>query len=374
MFKKIFEYPNVDFYLYKNFLYLLEAEKLFQVTDILSLVKQQVEVAKCKYVLGDENGIVVIKENTGEKYYTSHNNPYNPIEFNTGIDDSCEVHGQQLVNRSFNENFGDEYLGVFDIDKAEYIWKSKQVFSIKKIFGSNIFLAYENHVCSIELQTGKSVWNKSFDNAYLWHTKSIYENAGEILHDPLVINLIGVHENIFWIVLDSGRLVGLDLHTGEIIYNLMHPVKYPAIYNKDLNSDNNILFHKTQLDVEGGMLFGLNQQYYWEIDLTDPVKSFELFDISDECARNKIHPDMPGYEWPVGKVEIYFAEIRSSERNSERNSVGLFNRKTRKIEWAARIGEKGQYAPIVHKMDCYDNLFYAQDGNATLHVFQKVVK
>lgn len=372
MLRKILEYPNVDFYLFNNFLYLLEASELYKVIDVNPLSKDQLKISPIKYVLGDEKGIVVIKDDTGGKCYIRHNNPYNPIEFNTGIDDSWELHGEQLVNRTFNEDFNEEFLGVYNIDKQEYIWKSNQFFSIKKVFGSNIFLAKENHVWLIELHTGKCVWDKSFDNEFQWRAKSVYENAGEILHVPLVINLIGVHENIFWLALDSGRLVGLGLHTGEIIYNLLHPVKYPPNFDKEMNSDNNILLRKTQLDVEKGNLFGLDQHYYWEIDLTNPERSFELFDISDECERNKIHADKPGYEWPVGKEEIYFAEIRNSERDSKRNSVGRFNRKTKTIEWAARIGEKGEYAPIVHKMDYYDNFFYVQDGKATLNVFQKL--
>ncbi|MBK8392404.1 MAG: hypothetical protein IPL23_25445 [Saprospiraceae bacterium] len=60
-------------------------------------------------------------------------------------------------------------------------------------------------------------------------------------------------------------------------------------------------------DEKNGVLFGLRNYYYFEIDLTDPANRYVIYDASDSFLQFKIEADMAnGYEWTWFENEIYF--------------------------------------------------------------------
>ncbi len=202
---------------------------------------------------------------------------------------------------------------------------------------------------------------------YLWSdNEQTKNNLGEFER------IVGVHNNVLWITLNSGKLLGFYLETGEIMFDIYLPN----------NSPENLVFFGNyywigryhQIDKNQGKLFGLRGNFYWEIDLANPTETYEVFDISETCKQNNIRADMPAYEWPTQGNEILFGEIFESPKNPGLNNVGIFDRGAKQIVWTERIGEEGDFLPVIQKLEMLNDKLYIQDGQNNLFIYERTTK
>jgi len=210
----------------------------------------------------------------------------------------------------------------------------------------------------------------------LWHyfiPSGVYDwvDGSGRTHQGEILKFIGVYDDILWIVLNSGRLLGLSKENGSFIYDLCHPNLYPFTWSETNKIEGvNIYNYYTQLDEKQGKLFGLSNIWYWEINLKSFQRSFEIIDISATLHENGIErADAPvDYGWSFEGDEIYFG---FTGRSLLKNNIGIFNRRSQKVTWSQKVGYEGEYHPILSKIEFESNRLYVLDGENTLHIFEK---
>lgn len=242
------------------------------------------------------------------------------------------------------------------LNKAEkIIWQIEDKF-FSYVVTDDIFFYKSNKIYlkALDNSNGKSIWQYTLpEGKYDVQTRFNGLKKGEIS------KVIGVYKDVVWVSLNFGTLLGLDVNSGELKYEVLNQ---DAIIKKGLY---------TQLDTENGVLFGLRNTLYWEIDLNQSDMIFHDFDIAETCTKNNIRAEMPVYDWSWEGDEIFFGEIYDADRNKETNTIGIFNRKSKEISWSARIGEKGDTQPILQKIEYSTNRLYVLDGQSTLHILER---
>ena len=257
---------------------------------------------------------------------------------------------------------------VFSILEEKPLWKSN-ISNLR--FEKDLLFSNLNHgFILFNPKTGDALWQYDVPSEFDW-VNELYINKPEH-HKADVRRLIGVYEGILWVTLNNGRLLGLNIENGNLVYNI-----------HEVNQHGNNLLHPNlgpfwgnylQLDTEKGVLFGLRQHYYYEIDLKSPIESYFLYDISESCKKSQIEADVAGYEWSWHGNEIYFGYNRFGTHvynNSGGNNLGIFDRQKREVVWATRIeGDNGQVRNL-SKIEYATGKVYALDQSQTLHIFER---
>lgn len=211
--------------------------------------------------------------------------------------------------------------------------------------------------------TFSNLWQYDLpEGVYNWIDGSGRNTKGEIER------IIGVYEGVLWLSLNSGRLLGLSVKDGFLLYNISQPNLYPQGYV--FREENKYLWYGRhwQLDTEKGVLFGLTSCYYFELDLNNPNETFAFYDISPTCEQHHIKANMPVLEWSWQGDEVFFGD---TDFKNQPSHVGIFNRKTRQITWTSReLGEDGIFKGI-NKVEYQDNRLYVLDRASTLHIFER---
>lgn len=241
--------------------------------------------------------------------------------------------------------------------------ESSTIFFVKnnKYFRKNF---KNNFVEAFLFPEGKLLWQYSKFSDFNWMQKSIYEDEPEEERQAEVEKFVGIYKDVLWLVLNSGRLLGLDVSTGELRYNLEKPINY---------DEENTLFLSaiaSTIDTEKGILFGIKYTSYFEINLESPETSYIHYDISETCKINSLEADYPsndlvweGDEIFIGKNELHYEKYPCY--------VGVFNRKNKEIIWSSKeLGEMGNFKGI-SKLDYAANKLYVLDRESTLHIFEK---
>lgn len=301
----------------------------------------------------------------------------NPIGFFADID--LNVQKNKFTIQFIRDNF----IFSFENKKAkklklsgELCWEINDsffiyLFTIEKLY----YVKNKNSLNTLNQLTGETLWHYTLtENEFDWHYE---EYDGQItIKKAEILRIIGVYEDIVWVVLNSGFLLGIDTEKGVLLhivsqiknYHGSAPI-YPKRTHVAQESYGKAFNKRMQLDEEKGVLFGLSGLYYFEIDLKKPSESYEVYDTSETMTKNKIEADMSGsgYEWPWHKDEIYFGK-----NFSDGNNLGVFNRTTKQVTWATRVINQNGVVESFKKIECSENRMYAltQKTN-TLYVFEK---
>jgi hypothetical protein len=227
------------------------------------------------------------------------------------------------------------------------VWHLNEVPFVFKII-SNYFLYKKNPLLikALNNETGQDIWVKQ-------------------LPEPFS-QFLGLSIQTVWITLDSGRILGLNLRTGEEEYNLLKPNKYPHSWANQINKPTFYLGQYTQLDQVQNKLFGLREWYYWEIDLANPTQSYFLYDLEEHFRAFQMEANMPGYTLPFEGDHVFFGSI-----DRKGPTIGTFDRQTHQIVWASGDATSDNYLPSVRQMAYQHNKLYVLDGRATLHIFER---
>jgi hypothetical protein len=351
---------NADIHCFGNKVF-LRRDEFIEMYDIDSMDFVQIRKS-CKRFIANNDSVLFIVDDYGQKELYNIANRENEYSFISGIDDVVWFYDGYLVNRFYSENFTNEYLGLYDVTKNGYKWQREIHFSISKIENDILIISDAVNLTAIQLENGIELWTTKI---------SQYKDFGDSYspNSAKFQRIIGVFNSIIWVTLNSGILLGFSFDTGEKKYEISIPVKNPETIA--FSNDYYWIGRYHQLDKTNGKLFGLRGNFYWEIDLANPAGMYEVFDISETCKKNGIRADMPVYEWPVQGNEILFGEIFDSPKNAGLNNVGIFNRDTKQIVWAERIGEEGEFLPVIQKLEMQDNKLYVQDGQNTLYVYER---
>lgn len=222
-----------------------------------------------------------------------------------------------------------------------------------------LFVSQKEDIISYSLQNFHPLWQYALPDGlydgYNPHFKQVKKAE--------ISKIIGVYDGVLWVALNTGWLLGLDVVNGTE----QHTIRQPSTFEQ-LRI---FISLYTQLDSEKGVLFGLRNTHYWEIDLEKEVLSYQIYDISSSFQQFKIRAEMPIYDWIWLGNEIFFGEIYDADHRQDTNTVGIFDRTKREIIWADRIGKKGEIFPTVQKIDYAEQRLYVLDGECTLHVFER---
>lgn len=222
---------------------------------------------------------------------------------------------------------------------------------------------FSSEITAFSSENGEKEWTYSFNSAF-----DYFENiSANKKKKATVSRIIGHHFGILWIALNSGRLLGIDIITGELKYNICNPNNGP-VELMSRNTEHYLHYGLyLNLDKQGNLLFGLRGKYYFEIDLSDPQNSYSMYDISFELERNgffEANVSGNGYENVWNENSIYFGE-----RDSEGPSVGLFNRSTKQISWFSKKLYSNNYKPNIISIQYSQNRLFVLDGTGQLHIF-----
>jgi hypothetical protein len=173
---------------------------------------------------------------------------------------------------------------------------------------------------------------------------------------PSVDKILGVYENLVWLVLNTGQFIALDLQTGHEVHSFWRATTgWNAPFDDSMGF--NFLNCYSELDPDKGIIFGFRSHYYWEIDLKDPSTQFIVYDWElDAKHHNILNSASLGYYWEGDY--IYFYETERSKK------LGIFSRSRRSLVWSSKLEEiKGTFQKILY----YQGQILILDSGSQLH-------
>lgn len=293
---------------------------------------------------------------------------------NFSIHKSLVDKNSNLQIASFFES-GLFYQGNINLENQKFEWLISPQFPLSKSnFKNKLYFCHNNS--EIHCYNMSSIyWKNTFEISVFDWSEVNYRN--ELVQKQAEIRrILGQHSDIVWVLLNSGRLLGLKADDGSLKFNIFMHNYYIGTkalfghYEIELRNKYNWTLHLLQygqLDEEKGVIFGLKNFYYFEIDLKDPVNSFTVFDASDSFLEHKIEADMAhGYEWTWHENEIFFGHNFTSG-----NNLAVFNRDSKTVTWAIRLEQENGDARNLSRMEYGSDTLYVLDQLKTLHVFKK---
>lgn len=192
--------------------------------------------------------------------------------------------------------------------------------------------------------TGEQLWAKHF-------SEEIY-------------SFLGRKMEIVWVVLDSGRIVGLHFLTGEEVISFDKPTHYPASWSEPIQDPMFFLGRYTQIDTIQNKLFGLRGWNYWEINLANPIESYTLYNLEEHFKYYQMEANAP-FLPVLDKNRLFFGSI-----DRKGPTVGIFDRHQKEIVWASSEAMTDSYLPSVRQIAYQNNQLFVLDGTGVLHIFQ----
>jgi hypothetical protein len=224
-----------------------------------------------------------------------------------------------------------------------------------------IFTTSLYHIVSISRETGDIIWR--FDTFQLGFWRNLSTNSREYYE---IVKKIGVIQNILWLEIKAGALLGLDVNKGQVKYFFKMPVLNSPFFEKNgyaaLYS-----YNKTIYDSFANKLIGVNWWHYYEIDLNKAAPSLELQLFKEECLKYNTtvsHSDRRCMD----ETHIYFADAVNTK-------LVALNRTTLKIDWCYLFtGKEAKRVGTLMSVAVSDLKLYVLDHNANLFIFERAEK
>jgi outer membrane protein assembly factor BamB len=255
-----------------------------------------------------------------------------------------------------------------DLSINELVWTTSFRLGNKTYFTGNYIFCNQflndTKLFSLDLKTGKELWTfdvSQFENYISRSAAYIGEERPESLR-----KIIGIYKENLYLGLASGRIIALDIHTGNVLKEWWK-MKQPHKNFKRIGTGN------LRLDKEKGEIFCILNYYCWKIDLKTEELSF--YDYLDYCREEKI--SFNAIHSSLYENHIIGLATKELEEEDEYHSpytepyIIALNRATFKIDWKYQLDknlleEEGTTtAPIF----AGKNMYFALNG--TLHVFEK---
>jgi outer membrane protein assembly factor BamB len=248
--------------------------------------------------------------------------------------------------------------GIKATANGSVLWEIDEKFFVFYAADDKFFYARNKHeLVAIDDRNGTLLWKFIVPQTYEWKN-----DLGDTKQVD-IRRIIGTYNNVLWLTLSSGRLLGVNISTGQLLYNITGPAVTPAGYTPRENNAYVWFGEYSQLDNDKGILFGFRDRYYWEIDVANPVEKFILYDVKNTAGRHQLVSGGPVYEYSWSGNKIYFWE------GSTNNKFGVFDRALREITWSGEIKEAKGLFPAVRNVLYADGQLYVLDGNNVLIVY-----
>ena len=212
--------------------------------------------------------------------------------------------------------------------------------------------------------TGNELWKVADFSAFDYETKVFVDEPPE-QHKAAINRIIGVYNDVVWITLNSGRLLGYNVIDGKLLYNITFPNFYYQGYKLQKLAQSGFWGGYTQLDEQQGMLFGLLRDEYWEIDLNDPENTFILYSLKESARHFDLTADGNMFQ-PFTNNEIFFYMLYPKT-----NAFGVFDRNLKEIVWAAPVEKSSRGFPSIRKMEYENERLYLLTDNGKIIIYEK---
>lgn len=312
----------------------------------------QVDIASVYNVLNDRS-----------LYYTNFEN-----EFCVANLDTLKI--DKFLDFSFYSGFNNIIKGIitgitFDDEERGLVLnlKSKKIlyelptFDKSFLLKNKVFYTYNN-----------TFYSKDFNGLDLWHFP--LSKIAPLPHDTdtpdTVSEIIGVASQKLWVTTEAGRLLVLDIETGELL-------KIFASSESDKNYGYEVIEGIGDVYLKDNQIIMINYTFLQKID-TSTMQRTEVYNFKEGDPngignyKRVISPLLQGdYFTFLGEKEGDYGGIRH---------VGIFDYTAKKLVWQYQVINEEEIAKgneLIAPEPLYisGNKLYIKDFHQTLHIFEK---
>ncbi len=284
--------------------------------------------------------------------------------------------GNYIITQELVEGKAQEFCYEYISRKEVWRTNSSPIFSFMMAKKSDILIglpkmkekgtmADKSYFLNADIKTGKTLW--TFDCQQLSkYSHKEYPNAERKWHKDEVFKMIGVYENNLWICLYSGKVIGIDVATGQLKHTIELADKIHGQLAEAWCKANELKSWtwRILLKKEEGILYGGRRTYYYEIDLKQTKPYFEVWELPED------QPKIDGGQVsePLTDTHFFYADNYSGW-------VCALNRKTLEIDWQHQFHNHRE--GYFREMKYIDHRLYVLHGEYTgerhhhLYVFEK---
>lgn len=172
--------------------------------------------------------------------------------------------------------------------------------------------------------------------------------------------ILGIADELLWIKLKYGRLVGLDVATGLCKKEVRTTDIDTTDFSRNGNECDGPPWNSPVFVEEESGIVSLSYSRYAEIDLTSEKPVWVCFDVKQEFDEKGLYA---GGIKTHHQGNIYFSESMSGV-------FGAFDRSSKKIVWSDDLKNHNPDAGMVFEMRATDTNLYIQDNKQNLYVFE----
>ena len=202
---------------------------------------------------------------------------------------------------------------------------------------------------AIELKKGNILWQFDFDQfgSFLDYAKSEEKYSLE--------QVVGVLDNLLWVLITGGKLLALDIKSGQ----LMHELDFNQIFEKQYHATSKMLMDK---------------EYKRIIWLTGALIHIDLVSLKCKVVKEFNQGVEKKDKWSFRdrlllNNKIFFSGDHGMHNPVVTTFLGIMNADTGEIIWHTQLLKcDGIYLGSVRVSR---NRIYARDGNGSLHVFEQ---
>ena len=279
---------------------------------------------------------------------------------------SNDIHSEELYLGNFLRFISFDEVKVMKIvgGETKYGVLDLRKFSFKEI-SVDFEISYRDFFYRKEIVSNEKTVVKAFDNNLgecVWQYDDFREYktllSGEVKTESVRSMLALVGETL-WVLLDTGRIVGLDPMTGECKKNIeIDDVDLTHFENAETDFINARGIGSAYVSGEEKVLY-LSSNVYFEIDLTADKPTRVCYNVKQTFKDRDV---TGGGHQCVNSRYVFFNE-------SMIGTIGAFDRQTKKVVWVDKLKNHKPDAGAVRELKATEKQLYVHDNKQNLFVF-----
>jgi hypothetical protein len=259
-----------------------------------------------------------------------------------------------LVSRRIGREKIKSTLNVRNFTFSDVVYRGNYGFPgfhlvVDKIFDEDRRVDY---LVGYSTQTGMQIWRYDCFREYQARL------SGEIKTESVrsILALVG---EILWVLLDTGRIVGLDPMTGECKKSIeIDHVDLTHFENAETDFINARGIGSAYVSGEEKVIY-LSSNIYFEIDLTAEKPTRVCYNVKQTFKDSDV---TGGGHQCVNDRYVFFNE-------SMIGTIGAFDRQTKKVVWVDKLKNHKPDAGAVRELKATESQLYVHDNKQNLFVF-----
>lgn len=248
----------------------------------------------------------------------------------------------------------DQTISLCHIQTSDVIWTVPKA-SMR--FTDGLLHSRNEELCVLyDINTGQPLWQVDVREMGRYTpppSLSLLEQEGKIT------SVLGVYNGVVWLHLESSKLLGIDVSTGNVLHQIEPVGPFP-----ELDIEWSIpSTHKCCLDKEGGCIIGMRWKMYWTIDLKKAQPKLDYQWLADELDPFEIYESVP-YGGCFSSTHFFFAQYDSKR-------IAALNRQTLKVDWVYQLESKSGKRSIINRMKYDDGHLFVFETAGLLHIFNE---